>query len=89
MIRLSIALVALSFLTACSTPTPVRPSWPAAPNEIQQPCAPLKQLESTATMRDLMMTVIDNYAAYYHCSSKTNTWQDWYKEHKKIFEEVK
>lgn len=84
---LSIATVCL--LVGCSTTVPVTQKWPVAPTEIQQPCPPLKQLESGATMRDLLMTVIDNYAAYYHCSSKTMAWQDWYREQKKIFEETK
>jgi hypothetical protein len=39
-------------------------------------------------MKDLLMTVIENYAAYYHCSSKTQSWQDWYREQQKIFEQV-
>jgi hypothetical protein len=85
--KLSVVLV-LFAITGCATPVPVAQKWPAAPTEIQQPCAALKQLEQGATMRDLMMTVIDNYAAYYHCSSKTQSWQDWYREQQKIFEQV-
>ena len=81
-------VVLVSTLTGCTTPVPVKQTWPQAPSEIQEPCAPLKQLDSKATMRDLMMTVIDNYAAYYHCSSKTQTWQDWYRAQQKIFQEV-
>ena len=76
-------------LTACATPVPVKQAWPLAPTEIQQPCAVLKQLENNATMKDLLMTVIENYAAYYHCSSKTQSWQDWYSQQKKIHESVK
>ncbi len=84
----SLVVLITVMLTACATPVPVKQTWPAAPTEIQQPCPPLKQLESSATMKDLLMTVIENYAAYYHCSSKTQSWQDWYREQQKIFEQV-
>jgi len=76
-------------LVGCATPVPVRPVWPDAPTEIQQQCLPLRQLETGATLKDLMMTVIENYAAYHHCASKTQTWQDWHREHKKIYEGIK
>lgn len=87
---MKIILLALTvILVGCSTPVPVRQVWPEAPQEIMERCPPLKQLESDkGTMRDLLLTVIDNYAAYYHCSTKTQTWQDWYRAQKKIFEEI-
>lgn len=85
----TLVLAAALVLVGCSTPVPVRQSWPEAPVEIMERCAPLKQLETDkGTMRDLLLTVIDNYAAYYHCSTKTQTWQDWYRAQKKIFEEA-
>ena len=76
-------------LTGCATPVPVRQTWPEAPQEIMERCPSLKQLDSDkGTMRDLLLTVIDNYAAYYHCSTKTQTWQDWYRAQKQIFEDA-
>ena len=34
-------------------------------------------------------TVVDNYTLYHECSIKSQAWIEWYKAHKKIFEDVK
>jgi hypothetical protein len=32
--------------------------------------------------------VIENYALYYACASRTQGWQEWYQEQKKIQEQA-
>jgi hypothetical protein len=37
----------------------------------------------------MLKVVIQNYATYYQCAEKTQGWQDWYTEQKKVFEGAK
>lgn len=38
---------------------------------------------------ELLTTVTENYGIYYELVNKLKAWQDWYKEQKQIFEDVK
>lgn len=74
-------------LTGCSTLVPVKPKWPDAPPALQEQCPPLKELSKDQTaLRDLLMVMIDNYAAYYVCAGRTQGWQDWYQQQQKIWQ---
>lgn len=86
--RLTIILTGL-FLTGCSTPVPVKQSWPVAPTVLMDKCPPLKQIQNDkAGLKELLLTVIDNYAVYYKCADRVHSWQDWYTQQQKIFQEV-
>lgn len=83
-----VALIITALLAGCSTPVPVKQRWPESPTVLMERCPPLKQMTAEQnTMRDLLMTVIENYAVYYSCSDRVTSWQDWYNQQKKIFEE--
>lgn len=83
------AVLAALFLSGCSTLVPVKQTWPEAPTMLMERCPPLKQLDKDQnTLRDLLIVVIENYAAYYHCAGKTQSWQDWYNQQQRIFKEV-
>ena len=79
----------LALLLAGCTTVPVAQKFPEAPSVLQQPCKTLEQVESTATMSDFAKVVVRNYTEYYQCANIVDGWQEWYKNQKKIFEELK
>lgn len=84
-----ILLFVLALCTGCSTPVPIRPQFPPVPEALMERCPQLKTIAPDNTdVREFLKTVIENYAYYYQCSEKTHTWQDWYRESKKIYEDV-
>jgi hypothetical protein len=82
-------LVSLLFLAGCSTPVPIKPKFPVAPDMLLESCPDLKKLEQDVKLSDVAKTVVDNYMTYHECSLKSKAWIEWYKVHKKIFEDVK
>lgn len=83
------AVLAVLMLSGCSVLVPVKQKWPEAPASLQEKCAPLKELSKDQTaLKDLLMVMIDNYAAYYVCAGRTQGWQDWYTQQRKIFTEA-
>jgi hypothetical protein len=83
-------LALLSMLTACSTTVPVKQEFPVAPQILFERCPDLMQIDDGKnSMREMLKVVIQNYATYYQCAEKTHGWQQWYKDQKKIYEEVK
>lgn len=78
-------IIAAALLSGCATPVPVKQKWPDAPAALQERCPQLKELgKEQGTLKDLLMVMIDNYAVYYVCAGRTQGWQDWYQEQKKI-----
>ena len=49
-------------------------------------CPELKQTEATTKMSDVLKVVSENYSTYHECTIKVETWIDWYKAQKQIFE---
>jgi len=84
-----IILAISTILVGCSTPVPITPKFPQAPDALMQPCPDLKKLEKDAKLSDVARTVVENYTLYHECSLKSQTWVEWYKAHKKVFEDVK
>jgi outer membrane murein-binding lipoprotein Lpp len=83
------AIVAVLMLSGCSVLVPVKQKWPEAPASLQEKCSALKELGKDQTqLKDLLMVMIDNYAAYYVCAGRTQGWQEWYQEQKKIQEKA-
>ena len=80
----------LAFLLAgCSTTVPVAQKFPEAPSILQQPCKQLEQASPSATVSEFAKVVVNNYTEYYQCANIVDGWQEWYKNQKKIFEELK
>lgn len=86
------ALLLTVTLAGCVTnpPAPVVPRFPEAPPVLLERCPQLKTInEERDSLRDFLKTVIENYALYYQCADKTHSWQDWYREVKKYYEELR
>jgi hypothetical protein len=76
------------FLAGCSTLVPVKRNFPDVPKALNEDCKEL-QLMVGNSITDLLRTVVENYRLHYECSNKVEGWQDWYKEQKRIFDNVK
>jgi len=83
-------LVALTILilAGCSS-TPVKRNFPAVPSELMKSCPDLKKTEPTEKLSEVLKVVVDNYGQYHECKIKVDTWVEWYKMQKNIFESVK
>jgi hypothetical protein len=88
--KLSLVIL-LSLLVGCATKAvPVTQKFPTAPDELTRPCSDLKDIpEDTEKLSVLASTVISNYSLYQDCKMQVDTWNEWYRTQKKIFEEVK
>ena len=85
-----LVVIAALLLAGCSTPVPVKQTFPVAPAILLERCPDLLQIDDGKnSLRDMLKVVIQNYALYYQCAEKTHGWQDWYVEQKKIYENVK
>ena len=77
------------FLTACSTTVPVVAKFPTAPDILMEKCPPLKTIQGEKiSIIDYTKVVTENYTLYHECSSKNESWVDWYNKQKAIFEEI-
>jgi hypothetical protein len=76
-------------LTGCLVSTPVKRNFPEVPKELMEACPDLKKTESTEKLSEVLKVVVDNYGQYHECKVKVDTWAEWYKTQKDIFESVK
>jgi hypothetical protein len=78
------------FLTACSTPVPVKQKFPDVPQALVEKCENLKKVEGDrVAITEMLKVVVQNYGMYYECAAKVDGWQDWYNEQKRIYDSVK
>ena len=78
-------MIALT-LTACVS-VPVERKFPAVPEELKQQCSKLEEVPSTNKLSEVLVVITNNYALYHECALKVETWNEWYKTQKKIFEQ--
>lgn len=85
---LALALVVL--LTGCSTiGVPVKRNFPQAPELLMKECPDLKLVEKgTTKLSTVVDTVVTNYGQYQECQIQVETWMEWYKTQKQVFEEA-
>jgi hypothetical protein len=81
-------LLSVFLLSACGTTVPVKRTFPEAPSVLLEKCADLKKVKENAQLSDVMKTVTENYALYHECSSKHDSFVEWYKIQKQTFEGV-
>lgn len=86
---MKLLLVSLLFLTGCTSFVPVKHKFPDAPKTAQQSCPPLVKVPDNPQLSDVGKTVNQNYQLYWECAIKVDSWQEWYKTQKAIFEETK
>ena len=78
------------FLSACSTPVPVKQKFPDVPKALVERCDSLKKIEGDrVAITEMLKVVVQNYGMYYECAAKVDGWNDWYQEQKRIYESVK
>jgi len=82
--------VSFLILPGCSTTVAVKMPWPEVPANLMEPASDLKPLpEDKKTLTDLLENANDNYSSYYTLKEKYNSWIEWYKMQKTIYEGVK
>ena len=85
---IAIALLTVG-LTACAS-VPVERSFPKVPPELMVSCPPLQIMDpETTRLSDVVQNVVANYGQYQTCDSKVDTWIEWYRTQKTIFDSVK
>ena len=81
-------LLVLLLLTGCAA-VPVTSKFPEAPAVLLDPCDDLKKLEENTKLSDVAKTVVSNYTKYNECALKNDSWIEWYKKQKQLFEGLK
>jgi len=76
-------------LSGCLLTTPVKRNFPEVPKELMEACPDLKTTDPTDKLSDVLKVVVDNYGQYHECKIKVDTWIEWYKTQKDIFDSVK
>ena len=83
-----LAVLMVVMLVGCSG-VPVKRTFPEVPSELMEACPDLKQTQPTEKLSEVLRVVVDNYGQYHECRLKMDTWVEWYKTQKNIFESVK
>jgi hypothetical protein len=81
-------ILPIILLTGCLA-TPVKRNFPEVPKELLEACPNLKLTQPTEKLSEVLKVVTENYGQYHECRLKVDTWADWYKNQKQIFESVK
>jgi hypothetical protein len=80
-------IVLVLLFTGCSTP--VKRSFPDVPKELKIACPDLIVQQQTTKLSEVISVVVGNYGQYQECQIKVDTWIEWHKQQKQIFESVK
>jgi len=85
-----IAILLLPLLLAGCLNVPVAETFPEVPAELLVACPDLKQVDpATTKLSEVIGVVADNYGQYKECQIKVDTWVEWYKHQKEIFNNIK
>lgn len=77
-------ILASLFLAGCVN---TMPKWPDAPRV--GTCPKLDDAMPSEKLSELLSTVTKNYGKYHECSARTEAWEQWYRDQKKIYEDAK
>jgi hypothetical protein len=80
-----IFILPVFLLSGCLVTAPVKQKFPEVPNEIMQACPDLKQMEPTEKLSEVLTVVSKNYSQYHECQVTVDTWIEWYKAQRDIF----
>jgi len=83
-----LAIMLIAVLGGC-TSVPVTMKFPDVPADMLEACPDLKPVPDTTKLSEVLPVVADNYKQYYDCKDNTDSWIEWYKTQKKIFDSVK
>jgi hypothetical protein len=81
-------IVAVLLIAGCSS-VPVVVKFPDVPKDMLETCPDLKSVPETTKLSEILPVVVDNYGQYYTCKDTVDSWIDWYKNQKKIFDSIK
>jgi hypothetical protein len=85
-----IAVLLLPLLLAGCLTTPVIEKFPEVPADLMVACPDLKLVDpATTKLSQVIGVVAENYGQYQECQIKVDTWIEWYKHQKVIFDNVK
>lgn len=80
----------IALLVGCSTTAPVKMSFPEIPEDLKVSCEDLEKIPAdTKKLSVTSEVVIRNYSKYHNCKIKVDSWLEWYKSNKEIFDSVK
>lgn len=83
-----IILLSLLLLPGCVTVS-IKREFPKLPPSLEKSCAELTMVkENTEKLSEVLKVVAENYGKYHECKLLTDTWKDWYKTQKQIFDET-
>jgi hypothetical protein len=81
-------IVAVLLVAGCSS-VPVTMKFPDVPKDMLETCPDLKLIPETTKLSEVLPIIVDNYGQYYTCKDSVDSWIDWYKSQKKIFDSIK
>jgi|APFre7841882654_1041346.scaffolds.fasta_scaffold29137_3 hypothetical protein len=82
-------LIFFLLLSSCSI-SPEIPKFPDVPSEITEKCPDLLLVKEGETkLSETLKVITENYGLYHSCQIKTETWIEWYKQQKSIYESIK
>lgn len=81
-------LIALLLVSGC-TSVPVVMKFPDVPKDMLEVCPDLKAVPDTKKLSDVLPVVVENYGQYYTCKDNVDSWIEWYKTQKNIFDSIK
>ena len=86
-----ILILTALILTGCATQAvPVKPKFPEAIQALTTPCPDLVEIPiETTKLSEAISIIAQNYGAYHECKIKVDSWNEWYKTQKQIYDEVK
>jgi hypothetical protein len=84
-----VIILPIVFLLSGCLSTPVKRTFPEVPQALLASCPDLKQIEPTDKLSEVIKVVSDNYGTYHECRIAVETWKEWYKIQKDIFNSVK
>lgn len=83
-------LLSLTLLVSgcATTVAPVTQRFPPAPVGQLEECASLQQVPADETsIVEFLKVVVENYGLYHECAIKNQTWIEWYKQQKELFDQ--
>ena len=83
-------LLITAVLTGCSCVVPVKQTFPELPEQLNQQCKELTQIENpTITLSEFLKVVTSNYSLYHECASQVESLLDWYRSQASLYNNVK
>ena len=83
-----LVLIVVLLISGC-TSVPVAMKFPDVPKDMLETCPDLKSVPETTKLSEVLPVVIDNYGQYYTCKDTVDSWIEWYKSQRKIFDSIK